>query len=116
MKKVIKPAEQEESVYYSDFSGKLLSPNYHPPVVLKMDFNYGSKCDGTSIELHLDDEDSKYIIDFIKQKISQEYIDKCKKELEQTEFDLGQAAEFRDWSSCEYISNKISFLNQILKS
>lgn len=115
MKKVIKPAESEESVYYSDFSGKLLNPNYNPPVVLKMEFNYGSKCDGSSIELHLDDEDSDCVINFIKDKISKDFLNNCKKELEQVEMDLGEQSQFRDWGSCEFLSNKISFLNSLLK-
>jgi hypothetical protein len=76
MKKVTKPFENEEAVYYSDFSGKLLnwmeSPCIEPPVKLIMEFNYGSKHDGSKLELDLDDDDAKLIVDFLKNKLSKE--------------------------------------------
>ena len=52
MKKIIKPAEREEAVYYSDFTGKVLN-ECGPDITLKLDFHYGSKRDGANLELHL---------------------------------------------------------------
>jgi hypothetical protein len=69
MKKIIKPAEQEECIYFSDFSGKPLG-DLDPPVELKISFNYGSKNDGNEILLDLDDSDVELIIDFLKKNIS----------------------------------------------
>jgi hypothetical protein len=71
MKKIIKPQEPEEAVYYSDFSGKLLPESnvFGPPVILKIEYNYGSEQDGDSFELHLDDEDAKKILQFLKNNV-----------------------------------------------
>jgi hypothetical protein len=48
MKKITKPAEKEEFVYYSDFSGKHMG-DICSPVEVKIDFNYGSKRDGANL-------------------------------------------------------------------
>ncbi len=68
MKKILKPLEHEESLYYSDFSGKLL--NETPPIEIVIDFNYGSKYDGCKLELHLNDEDFDQFLNFLKTKLS----------------------------------------------
>ena len=39
MKKVTKPAEKEEAVYYSDFSGKTFG-EFFPHVEVNIEFNY----------------------------------------------------------------------------
>lgn len=72
MKKIIKPFVEEDVVYYSDFSGKILSETISPPVVLKMEFNYGSQHDGSKLELDLDDNDAKIILSFLKDKLQEE--------------------------------------------
>ena len=46
MKKITKPKQKEEAVYYSDFSGKCFG-EYAPPVRLKLEFGYGSIYDGS---------------------------------------------------------------------
>lgn len=81
MKKITKPSEDEEAVYYSDFTGKILSSDltHKSPVKLKLDFNYGSKYDGDTIILHLDDNDAEEILNFLKSKINLE----CKEKYEQ---------------------------------
>ena len=56
MKKILRPSSLEEAVYYSDFSGKCFG-NLPPPVVAKIEFNYGSKQDGESLEFHFTDEE-----------------------------------------------------------
>ena len=72
MKKTLKPHEDEMSIYYSDFSGKLLDHNFPPPVKVKLEFNYGSEYDGFKMKLHLDDEDSKKLLNFIKENLTEE--------------------------------------------
>ena len=69
MKKVTTPESKEEAVYYSDFSGKLLG-ELEPPVVLTINFNYGSKMDGALLRLDLTDEEIEDIIDLIKNKLN----------------------------------------------
>ncbi len=71
MKKILKPSELEEAVYYSDFSGKIL--NEQPPIEISIDFNYGSKYDGCKLELHLDDEDFDQLLNFLKTKLSEDF-------------------------------------------
>jgi hypothetical protein len=71
MKKIIKPLEEEECIYFSDFSGKPLGDLY-PPVELKISFNYGSKNDGCEINLDLDDNDIELVLNFLKKNISKD--------------------------------------------
>ena len=71
MKKILKPSELEDAVYYSDFSGKIL--NEQPPIEISIDFNYGSKYDGCKLELHLDDEDFDQLLKFLKTKLSEDF-------------------------------------------
>jgi hypothetical protein len=71
MKKILKPSEHEESVYYSDFNGKLL--NEVPPVEITIDFNYGSKYDGCKLEMHLDDNEFDELLAFLKTKLSSDF-------------------------------------------
>jgi hypothetical protein len=68
MKKIIKPALNEECLYFSDFTGKPLGDVY-PPVVLTIDFSYGSLQDGKLLEFHLDDDDISDVLEFLKCKI-----------------------------------------------
>jgi hypothetical protein len=55
VKKITKPAEKEEAVYYSDFSGKCFG-EFNAPVQLKIEFNYGSIYDGSKFTFDLDDD------------------------------------------------------------
>jgi len=71
MKKIIKPSTEEESVTYSDFSGKLLQ---EVPVNVALDFNYGSVKDGDRIVLDLTDEEGQELLEHIKGKLSPEAI------------------------------------------
>lgn len=77
MKIVIKPSEQEEIEYRSDFSDKSFL-GFDPHVVIKFDFNYGSKYDGENLEFHLTDEEAGHVLDFIKMNLSQERFNQMK--------------------------------------
>jgi hypothetical protein len=83
MKKITKPSEPEEAVYYSDFTGKLLpeSTTFGAPITVQIDFNYGSKYDGSKIELHLDDNDFYRMKAFLTYETTREFLDYLKKEL-----------------------------------
>jgi hypothetical protein len=113
MKKITKPAEKEEAVFYSDFSGKTLG-ECTPPVEVKIEFNYGSERDGASLFLHLDDEDVKPIINLIKQKMSSDLKEQLKRQLEKQEKDFDDSMQFRDWNSCDYLTNSLWFLRELL--
>ena len=75
MKKIIKPAEDEEAVYFSDFSGRSLG-ELGPPVELMITFNYGSEQDGDCIQLDLDDNDIQEILRIIKNSVTEEFKNK----------------------------------------
>ena len=113
MKKITKPAEREESVYYSDFSGKCFGELY-PPIQLKLEFNYGSVYDGTRVVFDLDDKDVDDILFVLKGKLSNE----TKKDLKQRFVALNdnyeQNVQERDWTSCDYICNEKSLLTKLI--
>ena len=113
MKKVIKPAEREEAVYFSDFSGKCFGELY-PPVELTISCSYGSKHDGAGIELHLDDEEIQPFLELIKKSISEDCKNKLKKQLESAENIHYGAMQMRDWEHCEITSNSIWFWKELL--
>lgn len=77
MKIIIKPSKPEDVEYRSDFSNKSFL-RFGPHVVIKFDFNYGSKYDGKDIEFHLTDEEATHVLDFIKMNLSQERFDQMK--------------------------------------
>ena len=71
MKKVLVPSTKEESVYYSDFTGKCFG-TLNPEVILNLQFNYGSKQDGSEITLHLTDDELEPILQIIKNNLTEE--------------------------------------------
>lgn len=81
MKKVLKPSQPEDCVYYSDFSGKLFENNMVPATV-KIECDYGSECDGARWEIHLTDTELNHLLVYIKDRLSQEVKDEIKKELD----------------------------------
>jgi len=113
MKKITKPAEKEESIYYSDFSGKCFG-EWLSPVEIKIEFNYGSKYDGAFLGLHLDDEDVSSILEVIKNKMSIEYSEFLKKKLKDCDNSYYESVQFRDWDSCAMRGNSIDLLNFLL--
>jgi hypothetical protein len=113
MKKIIKPATKEESVYYSDFSGKCFGEMW-PPVTLTINCSYGSKYDGAEVELHLNDDEMQPLMELVKKSISLDQKNKIKKQLDSSEAAYNDATQTRDWEYCEILSNSISFWNNIL--
>ena len=113
MKKITKPAEREEATYYSDFSGKCFG-ELHPPVEIKIEFNYGSKHDGAMVGLHLTDEEAKLFLDVIKKSASENYKAFLRKKLEEYDDQYQTSCDFRDWDSCELTGNSIALLQELL--
>ena len=70
MKKVLKPQQLEEAIYYSDFSGKIFKDSV--PVTVKIECSYGSKYDGSEVELHLTDIGLEKLLEFFKANLCQE--------------------------------------------
>lgn len=113
MKKITKPAERENAVYYSDFTGKAFGDR-GAPVNLKLEFNYGSDRDGASLLLHLSDDDVKPILDLIKQSFCSNTKKYLKKQLTAKEKSFDESMQFRDWDSCDFISNDIWLIRELL--
>ena len=113
MKKIIKPRINEEAVYYSDFSGKCFG-ELPAPVEISIAFSYGSKHDGAGIQIHLDDEELKPILDVIKKSISEDYKNDMKKTIQRYETNYNDAMQMRDWGHCDIVSNNIWFWREML--
>ena len=104
MKKIIKPSQQEESAYYSDFSGYLLD-QFGPPVQLKINFNYGSKYDDSTLELDLTDEEVLPLLKLIACKLSEEKRKELLIAAEKIEPLIESAIDARDWQSSDIYYN-----------
>ena len=85
MKKVIVPEQKEEANYFSDFTGQPFGDLYHPPVTLRLEFNYDSKYDGSEITLHLSDKDVAPILDLISSKLNPDFKKSLEVELEEND-------------------------------
>ena len=73
MKIVQVPAEKEEALYFSDFTGKPLNP-CGSDITLTIDFGFGSENDGRFITLHLDDSDIKEVLALLAKKTNSESV------------------------------------------
>jgi hypothetical protein len=114
MKKIIKPSEPEEAVYYSDFKGTCFN-NMEPDIEIKIEFNYGSKYDGSQLKLHLTDDEFDVILKTIKENVSNEFKKTIKNFINQSEKDFDDSMQCRDWLNCEYSLNNTELLRKILK-
>lgn len=113
VKKVIKPQEKEECVYFSDVSGKAFG-ELSPDVEIKINFNYGSKFDGSVLEFHVTDEEILQLLSYIKPLLTNEYKNQARSQLKRFESDYDLNIQTRDWTSCEYYSDSIELLNFLL--
>lgn len=80
MKKVLKPSQPEDCVYYSDFSGKLFEHNMVPATV-KIECDYGSEYDESRLEFHLTDIELKHLLVYIKDRLCTESKEELKKQI-----------------------------------
>ena len=103
MKKILKPAEREEAIYFTDFKGKSCG-EFDAPVELKMSFSYGSEYD----------EEARIVLDVIKQNISEDYKKHLKEKLKKTEESYEASMQCRDWTSCEYETNSLNLFEYML--
>lgn len=71
MKKILKKEIKEVCEYRSDFTGSPFSLGI-PPVKVIFDFGYGSRYDGEALELHLSEEESLEVLDFLAGRLCQE--------------------------------------------
>ena len=114
MKKVLKPFEKEEAVYYSDFNGKCFGELY-PEATLSFSFDYGSKFDGESLTVHLSDAEAESVLEFLKSKMSEDYKELLRKKLAKQSTNLNDAINARDYSQCDYYNSSCNLLQFLLK-
>jgi len=114
MKKIITPKQDEESNYYSDFTGEPFSDFYGPPVELKINFNYGSKYDCSEFTLHLSDKDIEPILDLIKSKLNPDFKKSLEFLLIEDEEAYNNAVEARDPMECEYRIANMNLIKRLL--
>lgn len=115
MKKVLKPVEPEEAVYFSDFSGKSLG-KFDAPVEIDISFNYGSKFDGASLKIHLDDEEVKPLLKLIYDSVNVDYKKSLKNKKNKIEADYDASVQMRDWDACTMENNILNLLNYFLEN
>jgi hypothetical protein len=112
VKKIIKPEQREEAVFYSDFTGKPLGE--WDSVNVKISCSYSSKYDGAGITLHLDDEDLLELIKFLKTKTSEDFKNEIKNNLKKLDKDYEDNVQSRDWQSCDYVLDNIDLLRMFV--
>lgn len=113
MKKITKPAEKEESVYYSDFKG-IAFDLCGPDIQLDIQFNYGSKYDGGRLVLHLNDEEFKPLFDLIKQNLSSETKKEFEKIINKLDYDYEASIDSRDFYSCHVVGNNLDLHRDLI--
>ena len=113
MKKITKPLEKEEAVYYSDFSGKCFG-EYNPHIELKIDFGYGSIYDGSNIKFDLDDNDREDILFILKSKLNNDTKKILKDMYTELDNNYDDHVQTRDWSGCDYICNQKDLLKKLI--
>jgi hypothetical protein len=115
MKKIIKQKRKEEALYFSDFTGQPFDSNFsHPPVELKMTFNYGSIYDQSEVTLHLSDKDMEPILDLIQSKLNPDYRKDLEETLKDNNEELDMAMDSRDSMMCEYYISCNSLIRKLL--
>lgn len=113
MKKITKPLEKEEAVYYSDFSGKCFG-EYNPHIELKIDFGYGSIYDGSNIKFDLDDNDIEDILFILKSKLNNDTKKILKDMYTKLDNNYEDHVQTKDWSGCDYICNQKDLLKKLI--
>jgi hypothetical protein len=113
MKKTTRPAQREESVYYSDFSGKCFG-EFDPHVELALDFGYGSKYDGSKLRFDLDDKDVEDILALLKSKLSNDAKKALKTMYTLLDDKYENSIQSRDWTECEFNCNEKDLLEKLI--
>jgi hypothetical protein len=117
MKKILKPKQIEEAIYFSDFTGQPFDTNFrHPPVELKLSFNYGSEYDQSEITLHLSDRDMEPILDLISTKLNPDFKKSLEVSLDENIDNMHNALDARDPLLCDYYISCNNFFKKLLRN
>jgi hypothetical protein len=113
MKKILKPKQHEEALYFSDFTGEPFD-QFGAPVTIKLDFDYGSKYDGSNFTLYLSDKDIEPILDLISSKLNPDYKKHLKDTLDDNNEELDKSMDSRDPMMCEYYISRNSLIKKLI--
>ena len=113
MKIVIEPKQEEKVECYSDFSGDRFEYDI-PEVELNISFNYGSKFDEASIELHLKHSEAMELLETVKYKLSPKTKENLNQKLEMLQKNYNDSADSRSWECCDYYGNNIDLYRFLL--
>ena len=113
MKKITKPLEKEEAVYYSDFSGKCFG-EYNPPIELNIEFGYGSIYDGSNLKFDLDDNDIEDILLVLKSKLNNDTKKTLKEMCSKLDNNYDDHVQTRDWSGCDHVCSQKELLKKLI--
>ena len=116
MKKIIVPEQKEEVSYFSDFTGEPFDEGYDPPVILKLEFNYGSKYDSSDIALHLSDKDIEPILELIKSKLNPDVQKILKEAFDENDEAFQDALDARDPIECEFRINNNKLIDKLINN
>jgi hypothetical protein len=112
MKKILKPKQNEEAIYFSDFTGKPLGE--WDSVNVKISCSYSSKYDGAEVTFHLDNDDLLELMKFLKTKVSGDFKNQIKNSMKKLDKDHEDCFQARDWQNAEYVQNNIDLLKLLL--
>jgi hypothetical protein len=113
MKKITIPKQHEQATYFSDFTGQPFGL-YHPPVELKLSFNYGSEYDQSEITLHLSDKDVAPIMDLIQSKLNPDFKKSLEEDLDENIDKMHEALDAREPLTYDYYITCNNLLNRLL--
>lgn len=113
MKKITREAVKEVAEYRSDFSGEKF-PLGIPPVQVSFDFGYGSRHDGTKLELHLSDDETGGLLDFVSKRLCKAARAQLGGKLRAAEGDIDASVEVRDWESAEMLYSGADLYRRLL--
>lgn len=113
MKIITKPRQEEEAEIFSDFSGERFQHDI-PEVTIKMSFGYGSKFDDSEIEFHLNEEESKDILNLLKSKLSNKTKQIIDERLQKAEKNYDDSFQCRDWHGCDYYAASVDLYKYFL--
>jgi hypothetical protein len=79
-----------------------------------IDFNYGSKYDGSKLRFDLDDKDIEDVLELLKSKLSNDAKQALKTMCSILEDKYENSVQSRDWTDCNLICNEKDLLEKLI--
>jgi hypothetical protein len=79
-----------------------------------IDFNYGSKYDGSKLRFDLDDKDVEGILALLKSKLSNDTKKALKIGCAVLDDKYENSIQSRDWTDCEFFCNEKDLLKKLI--